>query len=279
MHLRSVATLLLLLVQHAILPAASSAIPAGASSPDAHHAAAAAEPLSLLTELRLTAGGDRMMALAKAAVSSSDSNDSVPPPPRGLPTNYTTAAVRPVLSTGAPPATSAFGTAIWRGQSAAIRFTAPSDVPPYGALLRQIQITVSSGYRDSNARLYVCEDSGANSPGTVILDSKQVVVRAGWSRITLTALYPGTIYLWPGELFWLVVEGDGYTLRDGFSWLDSANGVAWTAFYPLLPEPELLPDEEQKSFSQDGLLSSSASAPRWIVQRSTSASSSYVLVE
>jgi hypothetical protein len=84
--------------------------------------------------------------------------------------------LRPILSTGAPLPSGATGTAIWSGQSAAIRFTAPSDVPPYGARLIQIQIVLRGGYATSNARLSVVEDSGMNSPGNRVLESRMVRV-------------------------------------------------------------------------------------------------------
>jgi hypothetical protein len=38
------------------------------------------------------------------------------------------------------------------------------------------------------------------------------------------------IYLYPGENFWFVVEGNARYVNNAFSWLDSENGVAWTGF-------------------------------------------------
>ncbi|KAI8824589.1 hypothetical protein BJ741DRAFT_671860 [Chytriomyces cf. hyalinus JEL632] len=68
-------------------------------------------------------------------------------------TSFVPAALRAVLNTGLPPSSGAYGTAVWAGQSTAVRFTAPPDVPGYGATLAEVQLTIAANrYLPSNLR-------------------------------------------------------------------------------------------------------------------------------
>ncbi|KAJ3357003.1 hypothetical protein HDU83_009173 [Entophlyctis luteolus] len=205
--------------------------------------------------------------------------------------------VRPILDTGSPPPAGATGAAIWRGQSAAVRFTAPSDVPPYGARLVELRLVLrASPYSNAAVRLSVVQDSGANTPGGVVLETRAVTIPAYNGRVTVTAGTTASVYLWPGELFWAVVECTATSVSTGVSWLDSVNGVAWTAFsaWPAvapadghrraqIPIPAEAPHKSANptDYAQD--LSSSddafVSAAGWVVERSTSASVLRVLVD
>ncbi|KAJ3403752.1 hypothetical protein HDV05_007656 [Chytridiales sp. JEL 0842] len=189
-------------------------------------------------------------------------DDDIPPTPG----NSSTSRLRSILSTGNPPSTSAFGTVIWAGQSASIRFTAPPDVPVPGAELIQIQFTLrSSQYVGSNCRLSVVEDSGRNSPGTRVLDSRSIRVPVYNGRIVATAEYRN-FYIYPGEIFWIVMEGDARGgAQEGFSWLDSVDGVAWTGFQTFL-----VPDTNETESGQEG--------SGWTVERLRGASSVSVTV-
>jgi hypothetical protein len=77
----------------------------------------------------------------------------------------TAGAIRAVLNTGSPATHLPTGTAIYSGQMAAIRFTAPPDVSNPGSRLLQIEVILRSGNVDSQARFTVVEDSGRNFPG------------------------------------------------------------------------------------------------------------------
>ncbi|KAJ1559921.1 hypothetical protein HK405_008864, partial [Cladochytrium tenue] len=104
-------------------------------------------------------------------------------------------------------------------------------------------------------------------------------IPAGYKRVTISASYQGLLYLWPGEIFWVVLEGDGLRMADAFSWLDSNGGVAWTAFQAsgFDSESELLVSQED---SEDSFVAGApSSAGPWVVERSASASSVTVLVE
>ncbi|KAJ3330401.1 hypothetical protein HDU76_005761 [Blyttiomyces sp. JEL0837] len=209
---------------------------------------------------------------------------------------FNAGAVRPVLNTGPPSQFSgATGTAIWSGQSAAIRFTAPSDVPPYGARLIQIQIVLHGGSRPSSARLSVVEDSGRNSPGDRVLETRVVEIPRSNGRLTVTAQSPGNLYLYPGELFWFVLEGNAYNVVDSFSWLDSERGLAWTS-YRVRDFVNNKDDDEHDESDNNGKLkfdnegdlgvmndddewggSQSPFGP-WIVEKNPTASSTVVMV-
>ncbi|KAJ3064240.1 hypothetical protein HDU98_012337 [Podochytrium sp. JEL0797] len=185
-----------------------------------------------------------------------------------------TAPIRAVLNTGPPPINLATGTAIWAGQSSAVRFTAPSDVPGYGARLMEVQIVLrASTYARSALTLSIVEDSGRNSPGAVVLETRTVSIPAYDGRVTVTASSPGNLYLYPGEIFWIVLDGNAGYVQNAPSWLDSANGVAWTAFNVWNANGEDNRDEQvvmNKGTEMWG---------DWVVERSRSASSVRVLVQ
>ncbi|KAJ3293365.1 hypothetical protein HDU79_000401 [Rhizoclosmatium sp. JEL0117] len=196
------------------------------------------------------------------------------------------AAVRAVLNTGPPPASSATGTAIWAGQSAAIRFTAPPDVPPYGARLIEIQLVLrASAYARSNLRLSVVEDAGFNAPGTVLLETRDISIPAYDGRVTITA--NSNAYLYPGELFWIILDGNAGYVQNAPSWLDSVNGVAWTAFNTWTATAKAEKNaayNKEQVFDKDidaenQQVMDSTNVGRWIVERSRSASSTRVLVQ
>ncbi|KAI8619238.1 hypothetical protein BC830DRAFT_1105275 [Chytriomyces sp. MP71] len=186
------------------------------------------------------------------------------------------AAVRAVLSTGPPPLSGAYGTAIWYGQASAARFTAPSDVGGYGARLAEVQLTLAANrFMASVVRLSIVEDSGRNAPGNVILETRNVRIPAYDGRVTITASYPGNLYLFPGELFWVTLEGDARYVQDSVSWLDSSNGIAWTAFNAYQVAASGMDGGETE---QTVLNDKAESAVGWVVERSNRASSIRVLV-
>jgi hypothetical protein len=82
--------------------------------------------------------------------------------------------------------------------------------------------------------------------------------------------------LYPGELFWFVLDGDARSIQDGFSWLDSADGVAWTAFQATrLNGNKLRSNENDDGFGQKVVKQNVG----WVVERSRGASSASVLVD
>ncbi|TPX67305.1 hypothetical protein CcCBS67573_g07533 [Chytriomyces confervae] len=191
-------------------------------------------------------------------------------------TSFVPTALRAVLNTGPPPPSGAYGTAVWAGQSTAVRFTAPPDVPGYGATLAEVQLTIAANrYSPSNLRLSVVQDSGRNSPGTTVLESRVIRVPAYDGRVTITASHPGNLYLYPGELFWVTLEGDARYVQDAVSWLDSPNGVAWTAFNA---QSVGLKEAGEDTQTLMGRKNSMDTVAGWIVERTTRASSIRVLV-
>ncbi|KAI8848030.1 hypothetical protein BC829DRAFT_444110 [Chytridium lagenaria] len=149
--------------------------------------------------------------------------------PSELNNTTTTVVPRPVLDTGLPPAFDrATGTAIFRGQSSAIRFTSPSDVIGGSRLLR-IQLVLRGGNAPSNARLSVVDDSGFNSPSKTVLETRTFRVPKYDGRITITAESNGNLILYPAKFSGLSLRATRVTSPTP-SLLDSENGLGWTAF-------------------------------------------------
>ncbi|KAJ3109736.1 RNA pseudouridylate synthase domain-containing protein 1 [Physocladia obscura] len=191
----------------------------------------------------------------------------------------TSGAIRSVLDTGAPPTYGqATGTAIWLGQSAAVRFTAPPDVGGYGARLFELQLVLgASRYVSTRVRLTVVEDSGFNTPGNVPVETREFGIPAHDGRVTVTATSAGNVYLYPGEIFWVVLESRAQFVQDAVSWLDSVGGVAWTAFATSSLADGSLGDGSDGHGQNVLHGNENGHAARWVVERSRRASSLRVL--
>ncbi|KAJ3211424.1 hypothetical protein HDU67_004553 [Dinochytrium kinnereticum] len=187
---------------------------------------------------------------------------------------------RPCLNTGPPPEFDrATGTAIFRGQSSAIRFTSPSDAFGGSRLLR-IELVLRGGSTPSRARLSVVDDSGFNSPSTTVLETRTFQVPRYDGRITVKAESNGNLILYPGEIFWVILEGDARYVTDAFSWLDSDSGLAWTAFRTSSQLKTKITDSalnlDKDSTLQHDVQSIALGA--WVVEKSRGASSTAVYV-
>ncbi|KAJ3105947.1 hypothetical protein HDU97_007293 [Phlyctochytrium planicorne] len=197
------------------------------------------------------------------------------------PVNATTIP-RPVLNTGPPPQfEGATGTAIFRGQSAAIRFTSPSDVFG-GSRLIGVELIIHGGKVPSQARLSIAEDSGYNSPGSLVLETRVISIPAYNGRITIKADSPGTLILYPGEIFWVTLDGDTKYVTDAISWLDSERGLGWTAFKTSnFAKRKVQVDGSRRDEQIDEPIDFQAitvSGSGWVVEKSRTASATAVIV-
>ncbi|KJE89746.1 hypothetical protein CAOG_01175 [Capsaspora owczarzaki ATCC 30864] len=157
--------------------------------------------------------------------------------------------VRVVLDTGAVPTSLPTGGVVWLEQTLAIRFTVPNttiatskggEIDGLSAAAGLVQFDSFDFIIDpsrlvaggNNLTITLCPEAHGQVPAetSLCLENATFTLPITSTRINGSYVSTHNSQLVAGSNYWLVVAGNAAKLDYSFSWLDSTNGTAWTAF-------------------------------------------------